>query len=120
MPLRNTTPAPRRPSMGGLPANLGGKLPIASEQDLYVTLGKALDGKLNNTAEVTLSVDPATTTDFDDPKITAASAAMIAPMTANAALVLSTTWLTVTDGRVRFNHAPSVLADLTFRLAVFG
>ena len=123
MPLRTSTPITRRPSQGGVPGAVAGRFgkPFGNfEQELANAVERALQGKLNNTAIVTLAVSPATTTDFDDPRIAAGSSVQFAAMTANAAAALATVFLTVTDGRVRFNHTASALADRTFRIAVFA
>jgi len=125
MALRTVTPTIRRPTLGSLrgtvdPIEPATRLGRKSDQDLYVAIDKILAGKLNNTAEVTLAVDPATTTVFSDPRILASSTVLLTPTTANAAAALATTYVTAAQGSVTITHAASVAADRTFRLAVFA
>jgi hypothetical protein len=130
MPLRTVTPTTRRTTasipqrlrteIAGLPERPAMGRGTEDTQQLYVLVEKMLAGKLNNTAEVTLAVDPATTTVFSDPRILASSVVLFSPTTATAAAALATTYVTAAQGSVTFTHAASVAADRTFRIAVFA
>lgn len=125
MPFRTVTPTPRRPSMGRTPTlptvaaapALRGATP---EQDIYVLLAKLLQGKLNNTIEVTLEVAPATETEVADPRITAESVVLASPVTATAAAEVPTLYFEAETGLVTLQHSASAASDRTFRLAIFA
>lgn len=116
MPLRTVTPNPRR-TFQPFPGADGGS---ARDESHRLLLAKALDGKLNCTAEVTLEVAPATTTVLSDPRILATSTVLFSPTTANAAAALATTYAVAAQGSVTFNHGASAQTDRTFRVAVLA
>ena len=121
MPLVTRTPTLRRPSQGGIPTVAAERLAGLRgnrEQDLYVALDKVMKGKVNCTGEVTLTA-AATTTTFNDPLITAASAVFWSPITANAG-ALPIVHCVPGNGSVVFHHASDAATDRTFRIAVFG
>ena len=121
MALRTVTPTIRRHTFGATP-HAAERIFAGSavrEQELYVNVEKALGGKLNNTAEVTLSVAPATSTVFTDPRITPSSVVLWVATTANAA-AQPITYVTAGVGTVTLNHASHAATDRTFRIAVFA
>lgn len=124
MPLRTATPVPRQRAGAFPPSTLADLMARKGGQsETERLLERALAGKLNCTGEVTLSVTPATTTVYSDPRITAQSVVLMVPTTANAAALMSGAagiYVVPADGSATFTHAASASVDLTFRIAVFG
>lgn len=115
MPLRNVTPAARRPS--GLPTEESTR---QAQHEMFKTMDRMISGKLNCTAEVTLSNDGvATTLTFTDQKIAAGSVVLWSPKTANA-YAKPIKYAVCSEGQVVFTHDAGTETDRTFGIAVFG
>jgi hypothetical protein len=86
------------------------------------TVNRSLQGKLNNTLNVTLT-ENASSTVIVDPRISAFSALVFTPLTANAAVEQAAGGLYVSaqkSGEATVEHANNAQYDRRFRLAIFG
>ena len=80
-----------------------------------------VEGKSNNTGEITLNVDSATTTTINDGRIGYNSVILLMPKTANAASVATSTHISATaKGSATITHAANTLNDKTYRFIIVG
>lgn len=94
--------------------------PEEHRRKLAETVNGAMRGKTNNTLSITLAAGAATTVVTDE-RITANSCIPLAPLTANAAGALATTyWSALANGTGTLTHANNAQADRTFCAAIIG
>jgi len=80
-----------------------------------------LNGKTNNTGSVTLNVASATTTTIYDERIGFNSVILLMPTTANAASVLSTTYIGTTNkGNAVIAHTANTITDKIYKYIVIA
>jgi hypothetical protein len=89
----------------------------AHRRDLARATNLLLAGHNNATMAVTLATGAATTT-ITDPRISAQTAVILVPTTADAAA--EHPWVTVSKGQAVINHANNAVADRTFQVALIG
>lgn len=77
------------------------------------------DGKLNATAEVTLTPD-ATSTTIQNPRASIFTVALLSPKTAAAAASLGAVWYESHRGEVTIHHDSQPAADRTFGVVFIG
>lgn len=82
-------------------------------------VGGLLRGKSNNTTEVTLTANSATTA-IAHPLIGAYSALILMPLTANAQAIALPRPSAQGDGTATLTHANDANADKTFKLVIVG
>lgn len=84
-------------------------------------LAGAIAGKLNCVVDVTLRASQTTTT-FSDPRISAFSAILLMPTTANASTAEKAGIYVSgrTTGQATLNHASNAATDQTFTAVIFG
>ncbi len=83
-------------------------------------INNILKGKTNNTGDVTLTANAASTV-VTDPRVGYYSVVTLSPTTANAAAALATTYIaTYGDGTFTITHANNAQADKTFKYVVTG
>ena len=83
-------------------------------------LQNAMRGKLNNTVDVTLTINSATST-FANPLIGPNSVLSFMPTTANAATGLTALYVTGRgNGTCTLNHANNAQADRTYAVSILG
>lgn len=81
-----------------------------------------LAGRSNNTGELTLTANAASTT-LTDPRLNVFSVVLLDPVTSNAAAAIATTYATKANrnnGSWVFTHANNAQTDKTFRYAIVG
>jgi len=79
----------------------------------------AIDGKTNNTGEVTLTANAASTAVTNN-LCNVNSVILLQPKTANAAAALATTYCTAGDGSFTVTHANNSQTDKEFKYVVIG
>lgn len=85
-------------------------------------LASVMQGRLNNTTELTLTAN-ATTTTLTDPRLTVQSVVHTEPLTANAAAEKGNGTLYIsarTNGSVTFAHANNAQTDRTYAVSILG
>lgn len=87
---------------------------------LALAINGLLQGKSNNTYEVTLAVAPAVTTVISNSRITPDTKIFLTPTTASAAVAVAALYVTVATGAITINHAAAAAADQTFQYALVG
>ena len=99
------------------------QLDMASEKQhrkhLATVLQQLQRGQGNTNVIVTLDPSVATTT-LIDARISIQTACLLAPMTANAAAAIPTTWVVPSAGTAVFHHASNAQVDRTFLVALIG
>jgi len=98
-------------------------LPISGADNRVVAdvVRGIMDGKTNNTGTVTLAVAGATTTTINNERIGYDSIILLTPLTANAASVLSTTYISNrTQGTATITHSANVITDKKYGYIVVG
>lgn len=89
-------------------------------RQIAVVVNNLLSGKMNNTGDLTITANAATTT-LTNPRIGANSTILLMPTTANAAAALGGIYFTAFDkGSCTVNHANNAQTDRTFKYAVIG
>lgn len=84
------------------------------------TVNNILKGKTNNTGEITLTANAASSA-LNDPRIGINSVILLMPTTSNAAVAKQTLYFdSPGDGSVTINHANNAQTDKTFRYTVSG
>lgn len=81
-----------------------------------------MQGRLNNTTELTLTANAGSTT-LEDPRLTVQSVVATEPLTANAAAEKGNGTLYVSarnNGSVTFTHANNAQTDRTFAVSILG
>ena len=122
-PARTATPIPLR--IGRTQSRtyqemLAGTRMDGEEGRLRGLIAKAFDGKLNCTNTVALEVDPATTTDIDDPRIGPNTIAFLVGIDADGAAEITGISQTVVEpGKIRLTHTASALTR-TLGYALLG
>lgn len=89
-------------------------------RNLRLVVNRLLDGRTNNTGQVTLATS-ATSTTVTDQRAGAGCQIFLMPKTANAAAF--DVWLPdadITNGQFVLRHASSADTDLTYDYAIFG
>lgn len=98
-------------------------VPGYDERDLTkyaLSLQQLAAGRSNGVGLVTL-VAGAITTTVNDPNVSADSRILLAPVTANAAAAVTTTWQSFTANKqFVLTHANNAQTDRTFRYAIHG
>ena len=90
-------------------------------REISEVVNNLVEGKSNNTGEVTLAVASATTTTIYDERIGYNSVMLLMPTTANAASVLSTTYIGTTNkGNAVITHTANTVANKTYRYIIVG
>lgn len=108
------SPAPLGPDKDGLATAIW----MRSAVDV---LNGALGGKLNATLPVTLAVAPATTTTITDARIGGFSTLLFSPMTANAAAIHDTIYVSSrSQGQAVITHGASAAANNEFMCLIVG
>jgi putative flippase GtrA len=83
-------------------------------------VNRTLSGKLNVTLPVTLQ-NGNTTTTIIDPRITAYSALLLTPLTAHAAAIAASVYVSSQqNGQATFTHSNTANTDQLFRLCIIG
>jgi len=90
-------------------------------REVAEVVNNLVEGKSNNTGEVTLAVASATTTTIYDERIGYNSVMLLMPTTANAASVMSTTYIGTTNkGNAVITHTANTLTDKKYRYIIVG
>lgn len=93
---------------------------VSTIEQIVLALNAILTGRSNAVGTVTLTASVTTTT-ITDPRISADSAIVLAPTTANAAGAIATTYQgTTANGSCVINHANAASTDRTFKYVVIG
>jgi hypothetical protein len=93
----------------------------AEPREISEVTNGVLNGKTNNTGTVTLNVASATTTTIYDERIGYNSVMLLMPTTANAASVLSTTYIGTTNkGNAVITHTANTITDKTYKYIIVG
>ena len=80
-----------------------------------------MDGKTNNTGEITLSAGGATTTTLNDERIGYGSAIIFTPLTVNAAGFVGSMYISARNkGSAVIAHPSNTLSDRKFSYVVVG
>ena len=83
-------------------------------------VNRTLSGKLNATLPITLAAN-ATTTTIIDPRITAYSALLLTPLTAHAAAIAGSVYVSSQqNGQATFTHTNTAQIDQLFRAVIIG
>ena len=91
----------------------------ADTREISEVTNGVLNGKTNNTGSVTLNASSATTTTIYDERIGYNSVILLMPTTANAASVLSTTYIGTTNkGNAVITHTANTITDKTYRYLI--
>jgi phage baseplate assembly protein gpV len=92
----------------------------STTEQLVNAINAVLQGRSNAVGTVTLTAG-ATTTTITDPRISADSAIVLVPTTANAAGAIATTYQSTTaNGSVVIQHSNTASTDRTFKYVVNG
>lgn len=90
------------------------------EEILIRVLNSVLAGRLNVTAELTLTANVATTT-LTDARLSAQSFIGLCPLTANAAAAVGTTYISArNEGSCVVTHANNAQTDRDFSVLIIG
>ena len=90
-------------------------------REISEVVNNLVEGKSNNTGEITLAVASATTTTIYDERIGYNSVMLLMPTTANAASVMSTTYIGTTNkGNAVITHTANTLTDKKYRYIIVG
>ena len=90
-------------------------------REISEVVNNLVEGKSNNTGEITLAVASATTTTIYDERIGYNSVMLLMPTTANAASVLSTTYIGATNkGNAVITHTANTITDKKYRYIIVG
>jgi len=93
----------------------------ADPREISEVTNGILTGKTNNTGNITLNVSSATTTTIYDERIGYNSVMLLMPTTANAASVLSTTYIGSTNkGNAVITHTANTITDKIYRYIIVG
>ena len=80
-----------------------------------------MDGKTNNTGEITLTAGGATTTTLTDPRIGYQSVIIFSPLSSNAAGYLSNLYVSArTQGSATLTHSANSAADRKYAYIIVG
>lgn len=80
-----------------------------------------MDGKSNNTGEITLTDGGATSTTLSDPRIGYESVIILSPLTANAAAFWSGLYISSrSQGQAVISHASNLLSNRSYAYIVVG
>lgn len=80
-----------------------------------------MDGKSNNTGEITLAAGGATSTTLNDDRIGYNSVIILSPLTANAAAFWTGLYISARNkGSAVLSHGSNLLSDRKFSYAVIG
>lgn len=91
------------------------------ERQVAEIVNNLVEGKSNNTGNVTLAVASATTTTINDERIGFNSIILLMPLTANAASAITTTYVSSrTQGNATLTHTANTLADKVFGYIIVG
>jgi len=91
----------------------------AEPREISEVVNNLVEGKSNNTDSITLAVASATTTTIYDERIGYNSVILLMPTTANAASVLSTTYIgTTSKGNAVITHTANTITDKTYRYLI--
>ena len=91
----------------------------AEPREISEVVNNLVEGKSNNTDSVTLAVASATTTTIYDERIGYNSVILLMPTTANAASVLSTTYIGTTNkGNAVITHTANTITDKKYRYLI--
>lgn len=104
------------------PPTLKDAAPASWVRRIVTTVNNTLAGKMNAVLPITLDVDSPTTTVIDS-RISAFSALVFAPITANAAAEIGNGTLYASSqqsGQATLTHANNGQADRSFRLLIIG
>ncbi len=110
------------PLSEGPPTSLHGAASERWVRRIVDTVNRSLSGKLNVTLSVTLTANAASTV-ITDARISAFSALMFAPLTANAATEQAAGGLYVSaqqSGQATIQHANNAQADRRFRVVILS
>jgi len=78
-----------------------------------------VEGKSNNTGEITLAASGATSTTISDERIGFNSVVLLMPTTANAVSVIASTYVSSTvKGSAVITHSANTLTDKTYRYLI--
>lgn len=88
-------------------------------QEMARAIQQLFQGQNNATLQVTLDADVTATT-VEDARISQQTAAVLVPMTADAAAALGTTYCVPSAGQLIINHGSAASTDRTFQLALIG
>lgn len=86
---------------------------------LKQAINYAMKGKTNNTGEVTLTANAASTP-VTEKLCTENSVVLLQPLTANAAAALGTTYITAGAGTFTITHANNSQVDKSFKYVIIG
>lgn len=92
---------------------------VAHLRQVAEVLNNVMNGGLNSVGEVTFTPSM-TTTDIDEPRISAYSVILLMPLTANAATAMQSVYITTTNGTATINHPSDAATDQDFRYLVIG
>lgn len=115
--------APRQPGYAPAPQVPG----AANISDIALWVRRVVDvvnrtlaGKLNATLPITLAANTTTTT-IIDPRITAYSALLLTPLTAHAAAIAASVYVSSQqNGEATFTHSNTAFPDQLFRVCIIG
>lgn len=96
-----------------------GRDPRELIRKIAIAVRGILNGKTNNTREVTLRAGQTTTT-LTDASITAATALVFSALTAHAATAMTAVWWEPTVGAGTIHHNNTADTDRTFRVVLHG
>lgn len=86
---------------------------------LAEAINRVLQGKLNNTGDVTLTANTGSTT-ITDARVSPNTKVLLTPTTTNAAAAIGTTYIVAGDMSFVITHANNAQTDRTFGYALFG
>jgi hypothetical protein len=93
----------------------------ADPREISEVTNGVLNGKTNNTGTITLSVASATTTTIYDERIGFNSVILLMPTTANAASVLTSTYVSSTNkGNAVITHTANTITDKIYKYIVIA
>lgn len=91
----------------------------AEPREISEVVNNLVEGKSNNTDSITLAVASATTTTIYDERIGYNSVILLMPTTANAASVMSTTYIGSTSkGNAVITHTANTITDKKYRYLI--
>ena len=93
----------------------------AEPREISTVVNGLIEGKSNNTGEVTLAVASATTTTVYDERIGFNSVMILMPTTSNAVSVIASTYISATNkGNAVITHTANTLTGKTYRYIIVG
>ena len=90
-----------------------------SPREVSEIVNNLVEGKSNNTGEITLAAGGATSTTINDERIGYNSVMLLMPTTANAASIIASTYISATNkGNAVITHSANILTDKTYRYLI--